>query len=200
MNTDKKAIVYEFTRTKIQWILNMKDLSAQKAILANLRRGIGHIPGEIPELWGLFLNHLPEECYGKNEKVSESEWAIYLALTFFALHQQGHDPKSDPMYKKENSLGKAIALLSHGEENDIDRIRRKFNQIATADTLEEAAWHIKSVIQLLRGESIPLDYASLAKDFYLFQYHDQKYKVCLGWGQNFYRNLMKEENVSNEEE
>ena len=31
----------------------------RRAALANLRRGIGRAPGELPELWGSFLQEMP---------------------------------------------------------------------------------------------------------------------------------------------
>ena len=41
----------------------------QKAALATMRKGIGHAPGELPELWGEFLLDLPEEMLQGNHHV-----------------------------------------------------------------------------------------------------------------------------------
>ena len=38
----------------------------QKAALANLRRGVGAAPGEMPELWGFFLEELPPEMESRD--------------------------------------------------------------------------------------------------------------------------------------
>jgi len=59
-----------------------------KATLANLRRGIGRAPGDIPALWGAFLQDLPLELQSDRGKASPAEWAIYTALTLYALHRQ----------------------------------------------------------------------------------------------------------------
>ena len=61
----------------------------RRAELAKLRRGIGHAPGELPELWEVF-------CWNAGELSGpqwplRAEWAVYLALTLYALHQQGND-------------------------------------------------------------------------------------------------------------
>ena len=44
----------EFVAWKIKWINSMARESRAKATLANLRRGIGKAPGELPEIWGKF--------------------------------------------------------------------------------------------------------------------------------------------------
>ena len=62
----------------------------RRAELAKLRRGIGHAPGELPELWGCFLLGMPESFQGRSAP-SAAEWAVYLALTLYAVHQQGND-------------------------------------------------------------------------------------------------------------
>ena len=38
----------------------------RRAELAKLRRGIGHAPGELPELWGCFLLGMPESFQGRS--------------------------------------------------------------------------------------------------------------------------------------
>ena len=38
----------------------------RRAELAKLRRGIGHVPGELPELWGSFLLEMPESFQGRS--------------------------------------------------------------------------------------------------------------------------------------
>ena len=54
-----------------------------------LRRGIGKMPGDIPELWNILFDGLPEELMSKVGDPSYAEWSIYTALTLYALHQQG---------------------------------------------------------------------------------------------------------------
>ena len=98
---------------KIRRILEMKNDGQRKAILANLRRGAGRVPGELPELWGEFLGDLPEELYGSKRGPSRAEWAVYTALTLFALHQQGHDPtqERERMNQENVGLGAAAAKI-----------------------------------------------------------------------------------------
>ena len=80
----------------------------RRAELAKLRRGIGHAPGELPELWGSFLLEMPESFQGRSAP-SAAEWAVYLALTLYAMHQQGNDR---PMNCPGNTLGRACLLYT----------------------------------------------------------------------------------------
>ncbi len=161
------------------------DLGSSKAQLAQLRRGVGKRPGELPELWGIFLRNMPEELMGKEGRPSYAEWAIYTALTLFALHQQGH---SEPMHAEgeENRLGRAVKKLAHGEEEE-ENVRRKFSIAARSDDMEELSYHLKTLVRMLGSNDIKLDYEDLAKDLYRFQFENDTDQVRLKWGQDFYR-------------
>ena len=171
---------------RLKRIVNSSSDGVVKASLANLRRGIGTAPGDIPELWELFLQDLPEEMLSRSGVPTHAQWAVYIALTLFALHQQGKDLQKESMYRQENGLGKAVTCLIHGED-DKTRIQRRFNVLATSADIQELAHHLRGMIQLLRSEGIPLDYPELAKDLYLYQNEDYRSQVRLRWGQDFYR-------------
>ena len=159
-------------------------------VLAELRRGIGKKPGELPQLWGYFLESMPENFYGDKEP-SRAEWAIYTVLTLYALHQQGKSLETDVMYQEGQTFGKAVANLVHNE-NDKERVIRRFNTIATAASIEETVHYLRCMIQLLRNENIGLDYPALAGNIFLYQFPEFSSQVRLKWGQDFYSNLMKE--------
>lgn len=182
-----------FTKRKISMLLSQSRENTK--ILAELRRGIGKVPGEVPQLWGYFLDSMPEEFYGDNEP-SRAEWAVYISLTLFALHQQGKDSLVNPMQKDGQSLGSALASLVH-DENDRERIARRFNIIATSNSIEELSHYMRAVIQLLRGENIGLDYPKLAGDIYCFQFPELISNVRLNWGQDFYRKKLDDSKKMN---
>ena len=125
---------------------------------------------------------------GNGTAPSRAEWAIYLSLTLFGVHQQGHDPKQQPMHQKDQSFGSSVAHLVTSED-DKDRMVRRFNIAATATDIKELSHHLRGIIQLLRAEGIALDYAQLSNDLYLFQDIHHRSNVCLRWGQDFYRVL-----------
>ena len=87
-NKNKADMVYSCVSGKLHYINSISEMGSGKGILAQLRRGAGKKPGELPELWGMIFEKVPDELLGKNE-VSYAEWAIYTALTLYAVHRQG---------------------------------------------------------------------------------------------------------------
>lgn len=173
-----------FVEKQIRMLLNCRETSGGKAMLANLRRGIGKKPGEIPELWGIILNELPEELYHNSGEPSVGEWAVYLSLTMFALHQQG---SAEPVHCAGDSLGCVAAKLDEDHDDEgKERVLRRFGPLVTAKDMPELANHLRGMVQLFKAKGIPLDYVKLAEDLYYFQKPDEKKKVQLRWGQDFY--------------
>lgn len=177
--------VADYTGNKLNKLLLQSGDNVLRAELAELRRGVGKRPGDVPQLWGYFLQDMPEEFFGDKEP-SKAEWAVYTSLTLFALHQQGKDPKSDTMNKEGYSFGTAVNKLVHNED-ERERVARRFYAAATASSMEELSHHMRGIIQLLRGEGIPLDYPMLAADLYRYQFSSLVSNVRLKWGQDFYR-------------
>ena len=155
----------------------------RRAELAKLRRGIGHVPGELPELWGSFLLEMPESFQGRSAP-SAAEWAAYLALTLYAVHQQGND---QPMNRPGNTLGRAVRQLAErntpaGQDWTEASVLRRFNALATAEEITEISHHLRGMIQLLsaaKDGGIPLDYPQLAADLYAEQF---RALLCQGMG------------------
>ncbi|HAS79049.1 MAG TPA: type I-E CRISPR-associated protein Cse2/CasB [Ruminococcus sp.] len=178
----KSEMIVSHMMKCITSLIAIKDTGRGKAMLAKLRRGIGKTPGELPELWGVFLNEMPEQLLGKNGVPSRAEWAVYLSLTMFALHQQGN---AEVVHVKNISLGDAARMLAFKYADDgRERVIRRFAPVITAKDMPEFAHYLRSMIQLFKSEGIGLDYVKLAKDIYYFQ-SDRK-KVQLSWGESFY--------------
>ena len=173
--------VYRITARKIERLNSISDIGAGKGILAELRRGVGKHPGEMPELWGMIFDDIPEEMLGK-ERASDAEWAVYTALTLYALHRQGSD---GDVFIKNVSVGKAAAGLVDSED-DMQRVINRLNLVVTAVSREDLAYHLRGLIQLFRSRSISLDHALLAKEIYLFGNEDIANDIKLRWGRDFF--------------
>ena len=169
---------------------NASDRSYVRAQLAMLRRGVGKKPGALPELWGILFGDLPEEFLSVSGEPTREEWAVYTALTLYALHQQGSEATGPEgcMHRPGRRLGAAARQLVTVEEEE-ERIARRLQMAATANGIAEAAQHLRGLVRLLRGGKIPLDYAQLAADLYNFQFPDGAARVRLAWGQDFYRQI-----------
>ena len=160
----------------------------RRAELAELRRGVGRQPGDLPALWGSFLEQIPEPLRS-SDGPSAAEWAVYTALTLFALHQQGEAGVS--MNQPGRTLGGAVRQLAvssvaPGQDWTESSVLRRFNALATADSMPEVSHHLRGMIQLLRREGIPLDYPQLAEDLYQYQFVDGAPNVRLRWGRDLY--------------
>lgn len=181
----KKEEVGKYVFGQISFLSSNLNSSAVKARLANLRRGAGKAPGELPELWGSFLNGISDDLQSRSGEPTEEEWSIYLALTMYAIHQQGN---SDSVHSENISLGRAAAKLMDDPKNDDERERvlRRFGPIVTAKDMPEMSHHVRGLIQLMKAKSIKLDYVKLAEDIYDFQHEQTRNNVRLRWGQDFY--------------
>ena len=148
------------------------------------------------KLWESFLRGMPEDFQGRSGP-SHAEWAVYLALTLYAVHQQGND---QPMNRPNNTLGRAVRQLAErntpaGQDWTEASVLRRFNALATAEEITEISHHLRGMIQLLsaaKDGGIPLDYPQLAADLYELQCTDPRYaqipaNVRLRWGQDLYR-------------
>lgn len=177
----KASLVRQYVESKLMYLGNIADTGRGKAMLANLRRGIGKSPGDLPELWGVIFDGLPEELMGKG-KASGAEWAVYTALTLYAMHRQGSDKE---VHTKDVSIGAASVKLIK-DEDDRDRILNRLNLVVTSNSFEDLAYHLRGLVQLLKNDGIALDYAKLARDLYLFNIPERADEVKLHWGRDFY--------------
>ena len=179
-------LIRVYMAQRLTWLSSLSE-HPQKAALANLRRGVGHAPGDQPELWGIFLQDFPPELESQNGIPTRAEWAVYLALTFYAMHQQGHSLPKDAMHQNDARFGQAVRkLVSPGEAPEDCSVLRRFNALATASSMPECAQHLRGIIQLLRASGIPLDYIQLAEDLYWLQNPVTAQRVRLRWGQDYY--------------
>lgn len=198
----KTQDVRTYTEQRLRRLQTLPD-NQRRAELAKLRRGVGHRPGELPELWGSFLLGMPEGFQGYNGPTA-AEWAVYLALTLYAVHQQGNDR---PMNCPGNTLGRAVRQLAErnaGKDWEESSVLRRFNALATAEEITEISHHLRGMVQLLsaaKDGAIPLDYPQLAVDLYGLQCTDPRYtqipaNVRLRWGRDLYcetKNALSEE-------
>lgn len=190
--------VYRITAEKIDQLRRYAGTGSGKAMLAEIRRGTGKVPGELPSTWGILFQGMPEEMYSINGEPSRAEWAIYTALTLYALHQQGNDPSQKNMNEKNMGLGTAVSMLCKNAEGryteeDRERITRRFLPLATAKSMPELSHHLRGMVQLLKSKGIPLDYPALAVDIYRYQFEETANQVRLQWGQDYYRKKYESE-------
>lgn len=190
-----KMCVRQYTLRQLARLDKQRNDSQGRAAMAHLRRGVGHVPGEQPVLWGSFLAGLPEELCSVNGEPSYAEWAIYTALTLYALHQQG---KADNVQAEDVSLGKAALRLAGGSEEERQRIWRRLNLVAQADDMPEMSYRLRQLVTLLKAGGVGLDYAMLAADLFEYQFDASANRVRLRWGQDYFHTSKNEEDRDDE--
>jgi CRISPR type I-E-associated protein CasB/Cse2 len=115
--------------------------------------------------------------------------AMAIALSLYGLHQQGKDPKENFVCRNNISVGWATGRLVSPSKDNEAGVTRRFNQFATAESVEMVGEHLHGLIRQMRNADIGLDYAKLAGDLYLYQNAEKQSDVRLGWGMDYYRSI-----------
>lgn len=115
------------------------------------------------------------ELFSRTGEPSRSEWAIYISLTMFALHQQG---SSETVHCEGRSLGSAAAdLMEEKTDENRERIMRRFGPVVTAKDMPELSHHIRGLVPLttLRFGVRADKEGVLLKDFHTVQVTGEKH-------------------------
>lgn len=158
--------------------------------LAQLRRAIQKKPGATPEVWSIEFQSMPEELMGRTADPSPGEWAVHVALTLYAVHQQS---LTGQMYVSglEHDFGHAVRQLVDGgylsSESDGEELGmpHRFAAMVTAQSMGELCHFARQIVSQLRAASIPVDYSRLARQLYWFQFETTRDQTCLEWARSF---------------
>lgn len=150
--------------------------------LAKLRKGIGKAPGEIPELWSLVVEDIPEGI--SEEEQTAAEWSVYIALVLYAHHRL----QQKNVHRHGGSLGSAVKLLVI-KKDDPDGEERFVSEMMRITSLTEPNMifsQLNHLIKHLAQTKVSLDYARLASDICLLQSEEGRERVRMDWGMDFY--------------
>ncbi|MFF9204514.1 type I-E CRISPR-associated protein Cse2/CasB [Streptomyces sp. NPDC014986] len=170
----------------------LKDRSPAVAALARLRRGAGREAGEVPDLWSLIdTDPLHTSAEGtrslSEQELVRAENALHAALTLWAFHQQSRGVPVHRRHTRERpgGLGAAVRRLMPADGVD-EPVRKRLVRAGTAPDLVTLAQRLRDIVALLRRDDIPLDYALLAGQLYLWQWPDGPAAVRRRWGRSFH--------------
>ena len=88
---------------------------------------------------------------------------------------------------KTQAIFSAAGTLVKQDKEREPAIKRRFDTVLTANEFTEFAYHARGLIQLLRGGDITLDYPRLAEDLYRYQFDENRNRIRLRWGEDYYR-------------
>lgn len=173
-----------FIATKISHLQRgyLNNESTAVRTLAQLRKATNRAPGTDPELWSVTLEGLPTTQQGHGQQASPAEWASHIALSLYAVHQQGK--RSKGMHEPSVRFGRVIRDLSeHGMS--YDSVKRRFDALATASSPLEVQHHLGSLVRILRDADATIDYVRLADDLRRLLIPGNHKAVLLQWGRDF---------------
>ena len=98
------------------------------------------------------------------------------------------------MSEPKKTLGGAVRIFIRNHESSEEAVKRRFDAMVTADSPEELANHLRGIVQLLKSDSIPLDYPRLAEELFKFQFSELRDGIRLRWGQDYFSVRKDEEN------
>lgn len=163
----------------VDWLVKLKEQPNGRAVLAELRHGLGQPPGLAPSV-GRYVQ--PFLTAGDGEK---REAAYYLVASLFGLH---------PAVAPSGNMGRHFRQLWAGEDNPPDNIARRFNILLSADwdTLPD---YLRQAIGLLKSNAtpVPINWAELLDDILKWEYSDGK--VQLRWSRAFWRKSRADSDV-----
>lgn len=170
----------------------LKDRSPAVAALARLRRGAGREAGETPDLWNLIdTDPLHTPAAGtwplSEQELVRSENALHAALTLWAFHQQSRGTPMHRRHTRERPAGLGAAVRRLMSTDGVDEpVRKRLVRAGTAPDLVTLTQRLRDIVTLLRRDDIPLDYALLAGQLYLWQWPDGPAAVRRRWGRSFH--------------
>lgn len=171
-----------------------QNRAADVAALAKLRRSYPHdwkVQAESFAFLGDRFDHGPRDEDG----ASFDERAAAAALALYALHQQSNTTTRMHRRGAEARLGRAAAKLrALGRGAGVER---RMNAIVTSPSPEATLEHLRGLVQLLRSDAVPLDYAALARNLRAIHTPVGLRSTCIRWSRDFEHGRNDETDDSN---
>ncbi len=206
MNMENENHPYGKTREIVQKKINYINYidstipGKRKALLAQLRRGLGKSLDQVPELWELILEkNLTELTEKENINKKALEEAIYGALVLYAFACQ--KAKNDP-HKVKVSFGLAVGRLVERDESNRDSIGTRLKSVLKTKSGFQATVKMRPLISMIAQKGEKFDFAQLAEDLYWLSFPASRKKVHLNWARNYIQGIeeKKEPKTKNEGE
>ncbi|WEV38622.1 type I-E CRISPR-associated protein Cse2/CasB [Lactobacillus sp. ESL0680] len=172
------------------------DGNLDRAALASLRSAATITSQRAQNVLPLLMKHLPEQFLSKNGEPTSGEIAVFAAVRFYAIHQQGRDESvygdsAENKIKKADgvSLFSALAKLRADEDVKV-ALARRIQPLLATNNINSVINSLTHLVEILKAsnQTSKIDYPLLAQDLYDFQknYHSAG-KVRLSWGEQYFK-------------
>lgn len=199
--------VRTITQGLIRTLYNEGNLN--RAVLANLRGSTKITDIRAQAIWPLMLSRLEDNMLSYTGQPTKQEIAIYSALHFYALCQQGNDylvygpaPKKNSTKEESDSvqsnsdrskegilLFKALAALRANKDNRDGLDRRVQNLLALTEIsgTVNGLSHLIGILKARSESELKIDFGQVAQDLYDAQQNYQQFaQIRLLWGQQYF--------------
>jgi len=163
-----------------------------KAVLASLRNAPTITSPRAQQVWPILMANLDQNQLSRDGVPTREEVAVYTAIRFYAIHQQGREPEVYAPSKGEDAKGTpfftALAKLRGNEELRTAMDRRVQPLLATTNAagVINGLTHLVSILKA-NSPAVKIDYAWLAQNLYGLQgSYEQANRVRLRWGQQYF--------------
>ncbi|WP_329886938.1 type I-E CRISPR-associated protein Cse2/CasB [Pseudoramibacter faecis] len=186
---------------------SQRESGTAKAALAELRRSAGQSFAEAQAVWPMLLAQMPESMLSSSGEPTAEENAVFAALQFYALCQQGSRrvsglPESDKpaeANEKRQRLNMGASLRTLRSDANEKALDRRFNAMLTAESFDELAYHLRQLIKLAKAAGVrAIDFPQLAEDLFWFQRGSDQ-QVKLRWATAYYRMNQDDKETKQEE-
>lgn len=151
-----------------RFVSHLEALREDRGAMANLRRGLGKVPGTVAEMHPLLLPWLPSGIPRQRED------ACYLLAALF-----GSYPSSGGQGTR--TLGASFRRLAN--RPDSASIERRFVCLLNAHA-DDLPGHLRHAVSLLKSEEIPVDWRRLLTDIRHWDHPDRW--VQRRWARDFW--------------
>lgn len=181
---------------KIQKDYTRRDggTSESRAALAQLRRDLD---GGAP-MWmtiGADLFEGWSQTLPSSEEDPAALLAAKTALELYAVHQQskrsGVAQNSNKAHANRVTFGRACWRIVNADPKRANGVTRRLTSAEAAPDFDGMVRNVRALIMLMRaakGETITLDYRSLAQDLYQIQFPEARSEVFQRWSMDYYSN------------
>lgn len=164
-----------------------------KAVLSSARGAATLVSQQAQSVWPVMLASLDEDMLSHDGRPTYAETAVYAAIRFYAIHQQGqaqfvYGSVYEDDKKKGISLFKALARLRSQPDRQ-DALDRRVKALLATSNVTSMIQSLSHLISILKAANpaIKIDYALLAQDLYDAQFGvNVANQVHLRWGQQYY--------------
>jgi CRISPR system Cascade subunit CasB len=138
-----------------QFIRYLESRREDRATLAALRRGLGHPPGTVPDMYRYVVPWLSEDTPRWREA------AFYTIAALFAYH-----PESGGRGNMGDHYAQARGLL-----RDDTAIERRFTSLLSAHP-DDLDFHLRQAVSFLKSKDVPVNWQQLLVDLEAWNHPD----------------------------